>query len=205
MSSRVHLSNRCSFPRYQGSAGQCRQRGRLSVVAAVKKSSEKNVVCHKTLIAKPDKADKVAEMCKDILDFSHGKKSVRSNGIQEFAVSRDQFEPNVFYVWERYTSNADLGRHNSSTEFTAFMENIQEHLEGPIGMALYEWKDGKIGNVCVQGGPKGEGGLDDATGAGGTGASNMKQTSAVVNLGDVNRGEHGDSFGMGFKFPWQKK
>ena len=63
----------------------------------------------------------------------------------------------------------------------------------------------------------------------------MKQTSAVVNLGafgvpmmadafclfacqlrlsfdmcmawtgDVNRGEHGDSFGMGFKFPWQKK
>ena len=105
---------------------------------------------------------------------------------------------------------------------------IQEHLEGPIGMALYEWKDGKIGNVCVQGGelhlhcpwmllkeglprlslfynsahilsygymvfdstyngitgPKGEGGLDDATGAGGTGASNMKQTSAVVNLGE---------------------
>ncbi len=29
---------------------------------------------------------------------------------------------------------------------------IQEHLEGPIGMALYEWKDGKIGTVCVQGG-----------------------------------------------------
>ncbi len=70
-------------------------------------------------------AEKVAEMCKDILDFSHGKKSVKSNGIHEFAVSRDQFEPNVFYVWERYTSNADLGRHNSSTEFTAFMENVR--------------------------------------------------------------------------------
>ena len=72
-------------------------------------------------------AEKVAEMCKDILDFSHGKKSVKSNGIQEFAVSRDQFEPNVFYVWERYISNADLGRHNSSTEFTAFMENVRCH------------------------------------------------------------------------------
>ena len=32
-------------------------------------------------------------------------------------------------------------------------------------------------------GPKGEGGLDDATGAGGTGASSMKQTSGAVNLG----------------------
>lgn len=160
MSSCVLLTNGCNFPRNQGSAAQCRQRGRLLVVAAVKKSSEKNVVCHKTLIAKADKvclfhiallgrnrmiyfmhmlhnntflgvhvlagqAEKVAEMCKDILDFSHGKKSVKSNGIQEFAVSRDQFEPNVFYVWERYTSNADLGRHNSSTEFTAFMENVR--------------------------------------------------------------------------------
>lgn len=31
---------------------------------------------------------------------------------------------------------------------------IQQYLEGPIGMALYEWKDGKIGNVCVQGGER---------------------------------------------------
>ncbi|KAK9915438.1 hypothetical protein WJX75_009193 [Coccomyxa subellipsoidea] len=201
----MQLISKCISLRSCGSAAPCRQRGRLVVVAAVKKTTVKNVVCHKTLVAKQDQADKVAEMCKDILDFSYGKKSQKSNGIQEFVVSRDQFEPNVFYVWERYNSNADLGRHNSCTEYNAFMENIQEHLEGPIGMALYEWKDGKIGNVCVQGGPKGEGGLDDATGAGGTGASNMKQTSAVVNLGDVNRGGEGDSFGMGFKFPWQKK
>ena len=29
---------------------------------------------------------------------------------------------------------------------------IQQHLEGPIGMALYEWQDGKIGMACVHGG-----------------------------------------------------
>ena len=29
---------------------------------------------------------------------------------------------------------------------------IQEYLEGPVGLALYEWQDGKIGNCCVQGG-----------------------------------------------------
>ena len=29
---------------------------------------------------------------------------------------------------------------------------VQQHLEGPIGMALYEWQDGKIGMACVHGG-----------------------------------------------------
>ncbi len=64
-------------------------------------------------------------MCKDILDFSEGKKSVRANGLLDFAISRDQFEPHVFYVWERYDSNASLGRHNSCTEYQAFMENVR--------------------------------------------------------------------------------
>jgi quinol monooxygenase YgiN len=69
--------------------------------------------------------DKVAKMCKDILDYSHGRQANRSNGIHEFAVSRDQFESNVFYLWERYESNVDMGRHNSTTEFKAFMENVR--------------------------------------------------------------------------------
>lgn len=48
--------------------------------------------------------------------------------------------------------------------------------------AMEESNPNTVG-VAENVGPKGEGGLDDATGAGGTGASNMKQTSAVVNLG----------------------
>ena len=63
-------------------------------------------------------------MCKDIMDFSHGKQKVKSSGIMEFGVSRDQYEPNVFYTWERYDSNRSLGRHNTSPEFQAFMENV---------------------------------------------------------------------------------
>ena len=62
----------------------------------------------------------------------------------------------------------------------------------------------------------GEGGLDDATGAGGRGGASYRQTSDVVDLGDVKRGEEGDSFGMGekkplfqfpkiqFQFPWDR-
>lgn len=90
--------------------------------------------------------------------------------------------------------------------------------------------------IVPSAGPKGEGGLDDATGASkaaGGGAS-MKQTSQTINLGEfltyefgraflyncvwsgpticamcsvgkVSRGDEGDAFGMGFRFPWQKK
>ena len=145
--------------------------------AAIKRSSEKHVVCHKTLVAKQDQArftllrirtvpyksytlsaiekrltrvpafiaccrlpeqarllsrqalcaqvDKVAEMCKDIMDFSQGKASQRSAGIMEFQVSVDQYEPHVFYFWERYEGNASLGRHNTSPEIRAFMENVR--------------------------------------------------------------------------------
>lgn len=38
---------------------------------------------------------------------------------------------------------------------------------------------------CCCAGPKGEGGLDDATGAGGAGGASMKQSSGVVDLGEL--------------------
>lgn len=57
----------------------------------------------------------------------------------------------------------------------------------------------------------GEGGLDDATGASGMAAgAGLKQTSGVVNLGDMKRDEGKTAWGMDmnlnvdFKFPWQK-
>ena len=76
--------------------------------------------------------DAVERMCKDIMDFSHGKQKVKSSGIMEFGVSRDQYEPNVFYTWERYDSNGALGRHNTCPEFQAFMENVRTPLLGVL-------------------------------------------------------------------------
>jgi hypothetical protein len=91
----------------------------------------------------------------------------------------------VFHFWELYEGNAAMGRHNTTPEVAAFMEKVQPLLEGPVGMALYEWKDGKIGATAVQGGPRGEGGLDDATGAtGAAGGASYKQTSATVDLSE---------------------
>jgi hypothetical protein len=31
---------------------------------------------------------------------------------------------------------------------------VQQYLEGPIGMALYDWQDGKLGEVRMQGGER---------------------------------------------------
>lgn len=78
-----------------------------------------------------------------------------------------------------------MGRHNTAAEMQESMKQLLPLLEGPVGMALYEMKDGKLGAVAVQGGPKGEGGLDDATGASGAaGGASYKQTSATVDLSE---------------------
>jgi quinol monooxygenase YgiN len=175
------------------------------VVAAVKRGSDKTIVCSKTVIAKTGSEAAVQDLCKQVLDFSRERMADRSNGILEFSVNHDFQDANVFHFWERYTSNASLGQHNTQPEVTQFMENVQEHTERPVGMALYEMKNGQISNICIQGGPKGEGGLDDATGAGGSGGgASMKQSSGAVDLGKMDRGEKDTAWGMGFKWPWQK-
>lgn len=32
------------------------------------------------------------------------------------------------------------------------LPQVQEHMERPVGMALYEMKNGQISNICIQGG-----------------------------------------------------
>ena len=42
--------------------------------------------------------------------------------------------------------------HNTASCVSGLPLQIQTHLEGPIGMALYEWKDGQLGAASIQGG-----------------------------------------------------
>lgn len=157
-------------------------RGHLQVSCAIKKGAEKNIVCSKTLVGKPGKEKQLKQRCRDIVDFSKGRMAVRSSGVLAFECLQDRYEENVFHFWERYESNPSMGRHNNSAEMQAFMTKarvpvhdlpelrisgdfprsllanvfrnvqIQDLIEGPVGMALYEWKDGKIGQQCIQGG-----------------------------------------------------
>lgn len=155
--------NQHSYLQQDRRTHQCSRR-RLHICAAVKEKTGKQIVCSKTLVAKEASKEKVLGMCKEVLAFSEERMKDKSNGIQQFQCVRDSFEDNTFHFYERYVSNLHLGQHNTTVEVMKFMQNVQPHLEGPIGMALYEFKNGKIGYASVQGGPKGEGGLDDATG-----------------------------------------
>lgn len=183
----------------------------LRITAAQQRPKSKNILCSKTFIAKSGKEQTVEQMCRKIADFSKTRQtSDRSSGILAFEFSQDDFEGNTFHFMELYESNVHLGRHNTTEEFKDFMVGIQNHLEQPPGMVLYEWNRGRIGIPRVQGGPKGEGGLDDATGASGAyGGARLAQTSnalGVVSAATEKDEENNERDTLwGIKLPWMQK
>eukprot|EP00878_Enallax_costatus_P003742 GHUV01003958.1.p1 GENE.GHUV01003958.1~~GHUV01003958.1.p1 ORF type:complete len:295 (+),score=70.14 GHUV01003958.1:34-918(+) len=171
-------------------------RGSLLVTTAVKAKSARQVCCSKTVVARPEQTEAVQQLCKQLTQFSQQQMANRSNGIHEFTCAADGWDQNVFHFWERYESNTAMGRHNTRPEVVKFMEQVTPLLERPVGMALYEYRDGKIGAVGIQGGPKGEGGLDDATGASGAaGGASYKQTSRAAQLTSLKEDDLGSTAG----------
>mmetsp|Transcript_17482 Transcript_17482/g.48634 ORF Transcript_17482/g.48634 Transcript_17482/m.48634 type:complete len:247 (-) Transcript_17482:434-1174(-) len=164
-----------------------RPRGRLHVCCAVKQRTGKQICCSKTLKANKGAEGEVEKLLQQVSDYSQNVQKDRKSGVILFQVAKDNFMEGTFHTWERYESVNDFSRHTMSPGVLKFMEGVQPHIEGPIGIAMYEWNDGKLGPACMNEGPKGEGGLDDATGAGGAGGASMKQTSASFDLtkGDV--------------------
>eukprot|EP00898_Chlorokybus_atmophyticus_P004633 jgi/Chlat1/5170/Chrsp33S00392 len=164
---------------------------RTPTVAAVRVSTARTVVLTATLVAKEGARDEVMQLCKDVVNrtketqMQPGSKS----GVISYECSEDGYEPGVFHFWERYTSQQTMTAHLQSEEHKTFVAKL---LSKPIAMCLYEYKDGQLGPVAYPLGPKGEGGLDDATGQGGmAGGAGMKQ-HAQVDLGMVER----DSWGL---------
>lgn len=198
--------------RHAALQSQC-QRGRLVVTAAVKVQKGKQILCNKTLKAKEGSAEAVQQLCSDVAAFSQQRMADRRSGVLAFEMSEDDYEPGTFHFMELYASQKALADHAAPPEFKRFVDKVQPHLEGPLGMVLYEYSaDGKIGPASMEGEVKGEGGLDDATGTNrfGGGAS-MKQTSAVVDLtkikerDDEEKGLWGIK-GLNFELPsWMKK
>jgi hypothetical protein len=202
--------------------------------AAVKQKTGRQVACSKTLVAKPEHADKVAEMLQAVVREHYGPLSnpparrrasaalplvvdalaeaaaassaaADSSPQQQppppadattavlsidpdlprllaFHADRDQWERNVFHLWLQAPSNEALGRIDTAPRAVAFMRDTAPLLERPVGMCMYTLgPDGSLGAPAMQGGPKGEGGLDDATGASGmVGGAGVGQTSAAL-------------------------
>ncbi|KAL4419412.1 hypothetical protein ABPG77_003386 [Micractinium sp. CCAP 211/92] len=193
-------------------ARQQRHRGRLVVTAAVKVQKGKQILCNKTLKAKEGSAEAVQQLCSDVAAFSQLRMADRRSGVLAFEMSEDDYEPGTFHFMELYASQKALADHAAAPEFRRFVDQVEPHLAGPLGMVLYEYSaDGKIGPASMEGEVKGEGGLDDATGTNrfGGGAS-MKQTSAVVDLTSIKERDDEEKGlwgikGLNFELPWMKK
>ena len=46
------------------------------------------------------------------------------SGILAFECSQDNWEPNVVHFWERYDGNRSMGQHNTTDEYSAFMNGV---------------------------------------------------------------------------------
>ena len=98
-------------------------------------TTEKNVVCSKTLVGKPGQEKTLHKLCQDITKFSQQRMSDRQSGILSFECSQDNWEPNVVHFWERYVGNAKLGAHSTSPEMKKFMEKVRAITGVCIGAA----------------------------------------------------------------------
>ncbi len=124
-SQQQHRSSSANCPSHPASSRrQRRQRGSLLISAAVKITTDKNVVCSKTLVGIPGQEKTLFRLCKDITKFSQQRMSDRQSGILSFECSQDNWDPNVVHFWERYVGNAKLGAHSTSPEMQKFMEKV---------------------------------------------------------------------------------
>ena len=151
---------------------------RFVTFAAIKRKAPKQVACSKTLKCHKSKRKYVEQLCENIYEFSSSRREEMSAGIISFEYFRDPEDDCTFHFWEVYESDEAFSNHTSSQEMKDFLQKTSSIVDDGIGVSLYEIKDGKIGMAAIAEGPKGEGGLEDATGAGSVGGAGYTQTTA---------------------------
>lgn len=152
--------------------------------AAKKVVSGRSLVLSSTLVAEEAQTEKAINLCKKISEWAKEKQTDKSHGILYFECSSDAYDSNVIHFWERYDSFKSMNDIHASPEYSVFLDEVRPLLSAPVALAAYEFKDGQIGCMLNPLGPKGEGGLDDATGQGGSGGgASYKQTSQSLKQG----------------------
>ncbi len=161
---------------------RCRSRTtRFVTFAATKRKAPKQIACSKTLKCQKSKKKQIEQLCENIYEFSSSRRKETSAGIVSFEYFRDPEDDCIFHFWEVYESDDAFSNHTSSQEMKDFLKKASSMIDDGVGVSLYEIKDGNIGMAAIAEGPKGEGGLEDATGAGSVGGAGYTQTIAKSN------------------------
>jgi len=137
----------------------------LEVLAmARRKGSARSVVMTSLLIAEPQHAAEVREACGKLQAWAQQQQERgKVPGCLQFEVCEDTFDEGVFHFWEHYASTGSLQEVQAQAKYKDFLAQVRPKLSKPIGLGLYEYRDGSISPMRCPIGPKGEGGLDDAT------------------------------------------
>ena len=162
-------------------------RGARGACGARRRGGGRSVVVTELVAAREGAAGEVEALVGGLQEALRGARRPGRAGLQEFKAERDVFEEGVFHLWARYDSAASAEEGLASPLMQGFLADVAPLSERPVGMSMFEQKDGQLSSAMVDCGPKGEGGLDDATGANkfGGGAS-YQQTSSAVDLGSLD-------------------
>eukprot|EP01018_Ginkgo_biloba_P021081 Gb_15077 [translate_table: standard] len=158
----------------------------LNIRAAKRTVSDRSFLMSSTLVAKAEDEDKVVELCRSIIQWGQQKQKDKSSGIQQFECYVDLFDKHTYHFMERYSGFQHITNIRALPEHVKFMNDVRPLLTCPVAFAVYEYWNGQIGPMRNPIGPKGEGGLDDATGQAGIGGGvSHKQQSKLMQQVDV--------------------
>jgi quinol monooxygenase YgiN len=111
-------------------AGSRRQRPgcarqRCAVLCAIKQKAGQEVVCNKTLVSKAESKQQVMQLCQDMEAFAKQAMRDRSSGLLEYSCVQDRWEDNVFHIWERFDSNANMAGFMGNDRQKQFMQQVR--------------------------------------------------------------------------------
>uniref|UniRef100_A0A7S2FB25 ABM domain-containing protein n=1 Tax=Pycnococcus provasolii TaxID=41880 RepID=A0A7S2FB25_9CHLO len=178
---RVGTGEVSSSVRHRGVASLCRPLRRVSrvhsrsssscVCMAIKVSNQSSVAFTAMLKASSGSRlsvmEKLQKYVDDMQDVALESSSASNNSLALiFAAQEDSHEEGTFHLWQRYRNAQDMLKAQEHVTSKIFYEEIRPSLSQPVALATYDCRaDGSISPCCVPFGPKGEGGMDDATGA----------------------------------------
>lgn len=170
-------------PLYEPPFRQQQKLRRLTIEAAKRVDNKRSFMLNCTLKAQEAEIEKVSRLCDDIRQWAIEKKKDAASGCKQFDCYVDLYDKNVFHFMEEYASVLHMNDFQASPEHTKFFEEVRPLLLEPIALAVYELRDGQVGDMLNPIGPKGEGGLDDATGQAGRGGEAYMKPKAKKKRG----------------------
>ncbi|KAI5062458.1 hypothetical protein GOP47_0022997 [Adiantum capillus-veneris] len=165
------------------SSRQLQKLRKFTIQAAKRVDTKRSFLLNSTLKAQETEIDKVAKLCEDIRIWAREKKQDADAGCKQFDCYVDLYEKNVFHFMEEYTTVLHMNDFRASHEHLKFFEEVRPLLLEPIALSVYELRDGNVSCMLNPIGPKGEGGLDDATGQSGRGGEEYMKPKAKKRRG----------------------